>query len=449
MSVIIFGNGPMTNEAAFSVTAPGSRTWQIVRTVADGLVQAGAVSKDILVFGLDETPRPTSAITAYPFTVESGGHKIEVEYRPLAFESFRSVGVDPASASLPLEIRAIVATGSAQPYATAAALAKKNSLPLWVDVFGDPICETQSQLELIQQDDPEYAETRLIHVWKLHLDGLLQGDTFSALSRRQRHAMHGQLGCAGRLNQHTASHSFCHYLPYAVFHDDLPPLAASSKRSDRFTVMWCGSFNTWMDVPTLTRGITRALQTNPKMHLMVVGGKIPGYNEVSYRQFQDGVTASGVQDSVTLLDWQPLSRMYELYQQCDLGISIDRYTYEAELGSRTRLINFLAAGIPVTSTIVTELSADLARDGMLLPFDMGDPQNLTDVLLKASSGDIPSAQQCRQYVLEKYNGQHWGDELRQWIASPTILADKAQLHNENTTNELASHWQKVREPLGL
>lgn len=452
MSVIIFGNGPMPNEPDFAVTAPGSRTWQIIRTVADGLVQAKALAEGILVFGLDETHRESAGKSIHT-SVISAGQQVSVEYRPLPYTAFRELGTSQSTDQLlPANIRAVIATGSVQPYSTAAGFAHIRSLPLWVDIFGDPLCETQSQLELSGEANPAAAETQMVHVWKLLLDALLEGDRFYGLSQRQRHAIQGQLGCAGRLNQFTAPMSLCHYLPYAVFEDDTSlPSARQAKPEEHFTLMWCGSFNTWMDVPTLTRGITGALRSNPNMRLIVVGGKIPGYNEISYAQFLAGIREAEVEGVVTLLDWQPLSAMQKLYAQCDLGLSIDRYTYEAELGSRTRLINFLAAGVPVASTVVTELSVELQRDGMLAPFNLGSPESLTHTLISASEGSAVSqnrGQRSRQYIMENFNGSQWGSELRKWLANPQKAPDKNQNRQTETTNALADHWRTLRASLG-
>lgn len=453
MSVIIFGNGPLPSEPGFAVMAPGSRTWQIVRTVANGLVQGGNALEKIIVLALDETVRPgTAEGDGIPITVSAGGQAISVEYWPLKYEQFRALAdEDPATDALPGDVRAVVATASAQPYSTAARFARRRDLPLWIDVFGDPIAETQSQLELLQGTDQKALDDRLVHVWKLLLDGLLQGDQFSGLSRRQRHALQGQLGCAGRLNQHTAAASICHYLPYAVFGDDVPVAEREPVASERFTLMWCGSFNTWMDVPTLTKGITDALRAHPGLRLMVVGGKIPGYNEISYNEFLSGIKQANVEGSVTLMDWQPLGAMQKLYAQCDLGLSIDRFTYEAELGSRTRLINFLAAGLPVASTLVTELSEELARDGVLFPFELGNAESLTQTILQAVTEPHARAlrgQKCHEYVMEKFNADFWGAELRAWVAKPSFAADKRVSEGEDT-NQLLRRWHEVREPLGL
>lgn len=444
----------MPNEPSQAVMAPGSRTWQILRTVADGLAACGEDLERITVIALDEAPRSNPADAGErEFVVTAGGRKIGVDLRPMPYQDFISLANDdPGDAALPSDIRAVIATGSAQPYSTAARFARRKGLPLWVDVFGDPLCELQSQLELMADADAQQLNDRHVHVWKLLLDGLLEGDQYYGLSQRQRHALQGQLGCAGRLNQFTASKSICHYLPYAVYEDDAPAAPRASAGNEFFTVMWCGSFNTWMDVPTLTRGITDALESNPNMRLLVVGGRIPGYNEISYNEFLSGIRQAGVEGAVRLMDWQPLSAMQKLYAQCDLGLSIDRFTYEAELGSRTRLINFMAAGLPVASTVVTELSEQLVRDGMQLKFELGNAKSLSAVLLKAAeSAEVKALRdgRCRDYVMQNFNAAKWGAELRQWVANPTLSPDKPSRGKRENTNMLLNHWTQVREPLGL
>lgn len=188
MSILIFGNGPMLNEPNYSVMAPGSRTWQIVRTVAQGLVEAGSVSKNIIVLGLDETPRQNAQDASINCEIQSKGQPVTVEYLPLPYEQFKAIGME-SSAFAPPNVQAVVATGSVQAYSTAAGFSRNRKLPLWIDIFGDPICETQSQLELLAGQDQAAADNKLVHVWKLLLDGLLQGDQFYGLSLRQRHAI--------------------------------------------------------------------------------------------------------------------------------------------------------------------------------------------------------------------------------------------------------------------
>lgn len=451
MSVIVFGNGPLPTEPDFPVSAPGSRTWQIVRGVADGIAASGP-NEEIHVVGLDDTPRPAGS-PGIKFSIPCSSGTINAEYIPLQYDDFKLVaaneGHDVIATRSP--IRAVVGTASIQPCSTAAEFAASRNLPLWIDVFGDSLCEIQSQAEIMPADDAAAYQTRLIHVWKLLTGSLIHGDQFSALSQRQRYALLGQLGCAGRLNQATAEQPIAHAIPYAIYEDDLappPPTSDAPRKDDAFTVLWCGSFNTWMDVPALTRGLTEALKNHHSMRLIVVGGQIPGYNELSYRQFVQGIKEAGVEGLVTLMDWQPISKLSAVYATCDVGISIDRVTYEAELGSRTRLINFLAAGVPVISTVVTELTEQLQHDGFLRHFNLNDPASLTEALLQCASNrdsikDI--AARSRAYVLERFNGKTANRVLTRWIQNPLQSNDK--LNTESDTNALTKHQAELLRSL--
>jgi len=450
MSVIIFGNGPLPFEQNFPVTGPGARTWQILRTVAAGLTKIGS-SEPVIVVGLeDETivrNNKPGLITVH-FQIQRD--TFECSYIPLTYNDFLTAGTnDEFIFQSQIDVKAVIGTGSSLPYSVASRFAKRHSAPVWIDVFGDPLCETQSQQDTVN-DTVSAASTQFVHVWKLLTDGLLAGDQFSALSERQRFALLGQLGSSGRLNQFTADESLVTTIPYSVFPEDLTPLPATGNQSDDFTIIWSGSFNTWMDVPTLTKGLCDALKNDPQLKLLVVGSSIPGYNDVSYDQFITGIRSAGVEGAVSLMNWQPYSMMSSLYNKCSLGISIDRCGYEAELGSRTRLINFLAGGLPVASTVVTELTENLVQAGFLMPFEVGDAESLTETLLTASRmRDVlkEKARLGRDHVLARYNGYTTGEKLSQWVASPKFAGDHTEKSLESNTNNLTLHTQQLRESL--
>lgn len=442
MTIVIFGNAPLTTEIDLPVTAPGSRTWQILKTVARATADQDV---EIVVFCLDDTPR--SHIPADGLMINVAPNA-KVTFNPLPYEDFVRLGKeDYTGLPVPNSVRCVIGTGSTQPYATAAGFAEAMNVPLWIDVFGDPICETQSQSEVQGNLTAETAATQMVHVWKLFVDALLRADRFSALSLRQRHALLGQLGCTGRLNQHTVESDFVTTIPYGVFEDDVPR-TQRIHTDDVFTVMWCGSFNTWMDVPTFVRGLAQALKAKPNLRLVVVGGSIPGYNEISYQQFLDGMKAEQLEGRISLMNWQSLGAMQKLYEQCDLGLSIDRFTYEAELGSRTRLVNFLAAGVPVASTVVTELSSTLEDAGHLIPFELGDHEGLTEAILTAA--DTPPDQwnerhsRARAFVFSEFSAERLGGKLSDWVRNPIRTRD----FGLQETNDLITHVRAVRSELG-
>lgn len=439
--VVIFGGGPLPAEPEYAVTAPGSRTWQMLRTAALGMDDPADCQ--LVVLGLEGETRP-------PLDFPVPGHhgrEIRVRYLPLSYNDYLLAGQQGQTSHGPLPevVHCVVGTGSVQPYSTAAAFARMRQAPLWVDVFGDPLAEIQTQADLhpeqLQQNDQ-----KAMHVWKLLLDGLLAGDRFSALSSRQRYALLGQLGAAGRLNRYTTDENLVTSIPYGIFPGEAPE-PPKPRSGGAVTVMWSGSFNTWMDVDALLEGFLAAAAKTTRLRMMVVGGRIAGYNDASYDKFVAGVRAAGAEGIVQLLDWQPLARMKELYAQADIGLSIDRYTYEAVLGSRTRIINFLAAGLPVLSTVVTELTEDLADTGYVLPFKLNDAADFS----RALTDLVDRAEEVRwlgiggrSHVLEHYDAAKLGQQFAAWIREPVCSQDHLP---GSEANQLVEHWKQVRQEL--
>lgn len=455
MKVVVFGCGPMPTEPEFPVTAPGARTWQIVQTVVNGLVLADDRSPEVVVVALDSSEREGSPpqLTFHvpldiPQEAASGEDSCSITYVPCPIERFKAIGQGEYPEILtgnPPD--AIVATGSAQPYATASLYARAVERPLWVDVFGDPLAELQTRAELLPERKEE-NDALYYHTWKLLMESLMQGDVFSSLSERQRFALMGHLGVAGRLNRSTRCYEFIHPIPYGVFSATAPPLAEPTERP-YFVAMWCGSFNTWMDVETLAHGIVKVWKATHRFRLIVAGGTCPGYNEVSYERFAEIIRSENASEAIRIANWQPLRELEKLYAQADVGLSIDRPSYEAMLGSRTRLIHFLLAGKPVISTTPTELAQDLEQQGFLIGFRMGDPDHLAECLLTAAERKAELAElgrQGRDYVLTRYNGRVLGAPLMEWLENPHFAPDKrGARHTLDSLNPLTTYWQRVLE----
>jgi glycosyltransferase involved in cell wall biosynthesis len=455
MNVLIFGTGPMPCEPQYPVMAPGARTWQIARTAATAL--AGNGDGSVTVIGLEnETRTQPGAPMTFECTVPapdsptppgSAQRKVSILYYALGFNDFMRLN-QPAAMKQPLfnmQIDAVIGTSSIQPCATAALFAASRGIPFWADIFGDPVAEIQSRAQLLPEEKDANA-TQYHHVWKLMLPVLLQGDQFSALSNRQRFALIGQLGITGRLNHLTSGTDFVHAIPYGLFPDDPPPLMPHSQR-DMFVLMWCGSFNTWMDVDSLVEGLVAAIKANSRLRLLVVGGKIPGYNEIAYERFQEGVRTAGVRDAVRMMDWQPLAETLKLYAFCDAGLNIDRYTYEAVLGSRTRIVNFLAAGKPVISTTVTELTEELAGHGFVVPFDVSDSTGLARAIEDAviRRDELRQlGQRGAEYVRQRFDAVVVGQSLADWVRNPAFSPDKADRSRLDPANPLTQFWQRVQ-----
>ncbi|NIN66592.1 MAG: glycosyltransferase, partial [Anaerolineae bacterium] len=81
------------------------------------------------------------------------------------------------------------------------------------------------------------------------------------------------------------------------------------------------------------------------------------------------------------LGWQPWSRIDAYYRESDVGINIDAYHYETVYGTRTRLLEMMGAGLPVVTSLGSELSYHLMDREAALTFEIGDWQRLSEHLL--------------------------------------------------------------------
>ncbi|MCH5374301.1 MAG: hypothetical protein JJ992_10005, partial [Planctomycetes bacterium] len=190
---------------------------------------ASDANASVMVFGLENETR-TKPHEPIGFTVSAAppgdgsgsgtpARSVRINYYALGFNDFVKLN-RPENLKQPWlagEIDGVIGTSSVQPCATAASFAASRGIPFWADVFGDPFSEIQSKAQL-SPEDREANSTQYHHVWKLMLPVLLQGDRFSSLSERQRFALIGQLGVAGRLNRLTSGRDIVHAIPYGLYH---------------------------------------------------------------------------------------------------------------------------------------------------------------------------------------------------------------------------------------
>ena len=146
-----------------------------------------------------------------------------------------------------------------------------------------------------------------------------------------------------------------------------------------------------------------------------------------------------------LVDWVPLEQARRAAAECDFGLSIDRFTYEAVLGSRTRLVNFLAAGTPVISTPVTELASALAGADVLIPFRTADPDDLA--LKRAAdlgpAGAREMGRRGQQVLADSFDAAKVGKPLADWLLNPAPAKDRAAGTATAVDSPLSLHWQRA------
>jgi glycosyltransferase involved in cell wall biosynthesis len=310
----------------------------------------------------------------------------------------------------------------------------KTDVPIWMEIYGDALTIMQAAVYRMQSD-------RGLAIQIAYMREILQkGDIFSGCGRPQCHMMIGELAMAGRLNRRTFGYEFTR-----VILPGSPPkqdggegsvrigrtlLAQHGVGDDDFVVLWCGGYNTWTDVDTLFCGLENAMEANPRLHYVSVGANTYTAPDNVYDRFVRMAQASPYRDRYHMLGWRPWSEMTTYYRESNVGINIDALHYETIFGTRTRLVEMIASGLPVVTSLGAELSYLLQQAGVALTFEVGDAVQLGGSLRQlAADPELTRgmAAAAYRYAQDDLSFATTTAPLRAWVQAPALAPDKLPL----------------------
>jgi len=303
-------------------------------------------------------------------------------------------------------------------------LAKKR--PLWIDLYGDRL--TENQIAAHTRGSNRGLEISLEYLKLI----ARQADKYSTCSTPQKFAMVGQLGMSSRLNRRTMGYEFVHpILPGASskVKGDAPELVVRGNPvpQDAFIVLWAGGYNVWTDVDTLFRALDQAMGMDPRIHYVSAGAGVRFYNNNSYERLLEMIASSPHRDRFHMLGWQPGSVVPGLYRQADVGVNLDAFHYETQLGTRTRLVEMMHHGLPVLTTLGCELSYIVENQGLGLTFPIGDAKNFAEHILKLAKEKALQqklADQAQKYTNHQLSFQATTQPFQEWTQNPAFAPDR-------------------------
>ncbi len=304
-------------------------------------------------------------------------------------------------------------------YPAARAATAAGDRPFWVDLHGYNMGEAQAKA--FREDEDGYR----FHYFDRYRPALERGDRFSVTSEPHRHALIGELGVLGRLNRYTFEEDLIHTIPIGW---STVPVRGKPQRAadDPFVVFWSGGFNTWCDVETMATALQTAMQRDQRIRFLSTGGAIDGHDEKTYPEFLKRVESSPQRDRFDIRGWIPTEELPRIQETVDLGINVDRFCYETLIGARNRITEMMARGIPVLSTLGSEISHVLNDNACGLTAPIGKPEQLAEQILWAA--DHPEELQeitkkARRYFEGHYTYSTTAQPLIEWAEKPTRSGD--------------------------
>lgn len=410
MKILILGQGPLPPELDASegqrLSAPGIRAWHFARA-------------------LHEAGHAVALISLHNGTGASSSSRV-LEPNLTLYKLYEAaVTGEGALARLEKEIEPDGAVGVSAWPSYMGALFLSPEIPFWGDLFGSPLAEGQAKAVTLQDDTVLEPFARFEQVV------LRRVDAVSAVSTHQQYATIGALAGCGRLNRHTDGYRLAYTIPATLDPQILPAAQAPFLRGpvappEAFVILWSGGFNTWTDIDTLFAGLEGAMAARPELHFVATGGALPPHDSQTYPRFQAKVAASPYSERYHLLGWRPYEGLHNYYLESDLGLILDRWSYEGVLGSRTRLLDWLLYGLPAVVTVTAELTEELVWEGLAFDFPHGDSAALAELLIRLSQQRKTlgaTRERARRYVIERFAYPVACRPLLEWAARPRRAPD--------------------------
>jgi glycosyltransferase involved in cell wall biosynthesis len=273
---------------------------------------------------------------------------------------------------------------------------------------------------------------------------LALGDFFICASERQRDFWIGALHTAGRINVRTYAadrtlRSLIDVVPFGL--PDQPPgegrrEAAVLKgvgrgiREGDYVLLWAGSMLDWQDPQTLVRAVASIAARRSDVKLFFMGTRHPNPEVAPMRAVGETVALARdlhvLETHVFFNDWVPYAERWRYLTEADLGCSMHRDHFETRLSFRTRMLDYLWAGLPIVCTEGDVFASMVSDRGLGLVVPPGDAGALASAIERLLDDEEMRAA-CRRRLLEAAEEFRWRSvvtRLARFCDAPRFAADR-------------------------
>lgn len=226
---------------------------------------------------------------------------------------------------------------------------------------------------------------------------LMTGDFFFSANERQRDYWLGALDACGRINPDTyasdaALYQLIDIVPFGLPSRSPRQTAPAVKgvipgidMTDR-VVLWGGGLWQWLDSLGMVQAISRVAEERPEVRLLFPGTRHPNpaIPDMPMRQktaeLSDRLGLTG--KVVFFGDWVPYESWHNYLLDADIGTSLHFEAMETHFAYRTRMLDYIWAGLPMVVTggdTTSELVSDNGLGEVVAP---GDEEAVAQAILR-------------------------------------------------------------------
>lgn len=290
-------------------------------------------------------------------------------------------------------------------------------------------------------------------------DQLARADFLLCASERQRLFYLGQLAALGRINPavyETDPHleRLLAVVPFgleatppaherAVLKGVLPGIGADDK-----LLIWGGGLYSWFDPKSLIAAVASLVARRPSARLYFLGTRHPGVDEMGIvRESYDLAAELGVLETAVFFnaEWVDYADRQNYLTESDAGVSTHMSHVETTFSFRTRILDYLWAGLPMVVTEGDSFAELVETEGLGVVVPAGDVAAL-DAALERILYDEEFIARCRANVQRVREGFLWERTLAPLVAFVREPRRAADLGEGPRT---AGRAAKARKPYGL
>ena len=295
---------------------------------------------------------------------------------------------------------------------------------------------------------------------------LRAGDFFICAGEKQRDYWLGMLSALGRVNPYTYQQDptlrrLIDVVPFGLpekppqrTHPVLKGVYKTIAAGDK-VILWGGGIWNWLDAPTLIAGLPLILQQRDDVKLFFMGVKRPNPNLAKMKAVDQAIALSkelGLYERYVFFnDWVPYEERQNYLLEADIGVNLHLDHIETRFAFRTRLLDYVWAGLPILSTSGDVLSEVLAAQDLAYLVAPGDIDGVAQAILSMLSNPALRAD-CAPRFRQMAARYHWEVATRplvEFCAAPYLAPDKAYRHlsiekQRSWWRLLAKGWRALR-----
>jgi glycosyltransferase involved in cell wall biosynthesis len=251
---------------------------------------------------------------------------------------------------------------------------------------------------LHMHDGLDLRERLVVHQYDLDvvMEQLARADFFLCASERQRDYWLGALSLANRINPFSyqrdpALRQLIDVVPFGVPSEPPRQTQAAIKGAhpgihrDDVVVLWGGGIWNWFDPLTAIRAVHALRDERPAIKLFFMGLRHPNPENPEMIMAQRAVALArelGALDKQVFFreGWVPYAERVNFLCDADIGISLHTEHIETRLSYRTRILDYLWAGLPVVCTGGDVLSDEIAASAAGLAVPEGEMDTVVEAL---------------------------------------------------------------------